>query len=89
MILYLGLVGLTLILTRGTIFDKVRNWIGIQNGFLGTLVYCSQCLGFWVGLVYYVIRIRKNVIEAILFASAISLLSYLIDAILERLEHGM
>ena len=45
----LGLVGLTLIFTRGFIFYPVRKRTE-GNEKLNQLVTCPQCSGFWIGL---------------------------------------
>ena len=53
-----GLVGVTLVVTHGTIFEGLRGWL---NSFthrfnflrwLGVLLSCPQCSGFWVGALW-------------------------------------
>ena len=43
--------GVTLIITQGTIFEGLRNFLHKYNpNFLGMLVSCVMCAGFWVGI---------------------------------------
>jgi len=42
--------GLTHILVSGKIFETPRNWIIIKNEFLGGILTCYQCTGFWSGM---------------------------------------
>ena len=42
--------GITISVTHGKIFNSFRNWIGEKSTFLGDLVRCPMCLGFWVGI---------------------------------------
>lgn len=48
--LLLGSVGATLIICYSKLFARVRSFVhkGFRDGFL----YCGQCVGFWVGLVF-------------------------------------
>jgi len=83
----LGLSGLTLILTRGTIFRGVRR---LWPHLLG----CPQCVGWHVGfwgsigsavLAWHAgIAIVHVVVQAIVFGGAVSLGSSLSDGVLER-----
>ena len=50
-----GLVGLTIIISAGAIFEKPREWILSKSKFFGELISCPMCLGFWVGLSYAVL----------------------------------
>lgn len=43
-------VGLTLILTHGVIFNIPRKWIASKSEVISHFVGCSQCVGFWSGL---------------------------------------
>jgi len=45
----LAAYGLTQILVYGTIFDKVRP----TEGWLGELLSCPMCTGFWVGALLF------------------------------------
>lgn len=53
-----GLIGVTLVLTAGKIFEPLRDWL---KGFdkqanplriLGNLMSCSMCCGVWVGFLW-------------------------------------
>lgn len=39
-----------LLLQKGTIFDKFRNYVS-RNSIVNKLVECPMCLGFWIALV--------------------------------------
>ena len=41
--LVLGLVGVTLAIVRGSIFEPLRRWLALAR--------CARCSGWWVGLV--------------------------------------
>ena len=42
--------GMTQILVYGTIFENQRDWIMEKSDWLGTLIHCPMCTGFWVGV---------------------------------------
>jgi len=42
--------GFTYIVVYSKIFFKFRDWSYGKSQFLGDLVHCPLCLGFWVGL---------------------------------------
>jgi len=42
--------GITLSVTRGKIFDPIRQRALKINSTLGQLLQCPMCLGFWVGI---------------------------------------
>lgn len=78
----IALVGLTLIVVRGTIFGPLqRLW--------PALFQCSQCTGMWVGMVGgasgVVAAGHGRVLDAIIVGAATSFLSTLADAILLKL----
>jgi hypothetical protein len=62
--LILGLVGLTIIISSGSIFDKPRGIIANRSKFLGELISCPMCLGFWVGLICAVLFGTNPIIVA-------------------------
>ncbi len=47
----LGAVGATIVLTRGSIAEPVRE-VFPPNTTLGKMIRCAMCSGFWVGLVF-------------------------------------
>lgn len=46
----LFLYGVTMIVTETTIFEPLRNSVKNLNGWLGDLLSCPRCFGFWVGI---------------------------------------
>lgn len=80
--MYTALIGLTLILVRGTIFESLRR---IWPAFFG----CSQCVGTWIGAAAGAAGLvafgHGRVLDAILTGAAVSVLSIAADAILLRL----
>ena len=55
-ILYiLGVVGCTFVVTQSYIFKGVRDYVG-KNKYLGKLIKCPMCFGFWAGLFFYFSR---------------------------------
>lgn len=53
--LLLAAIGLTFILKYGFILNVPRNWLKNKSVYLNELLSCSQCLGFWCGLIVYFI----------------------------------
>lgn len=51
-LMILGLVGITIIITLGSIFEEVRNNISEKSVVLGKLINCPMCTGFWVGFFF-------------------------------------
>jgi hypothetical protein len=41
--------GMTQILVYGSIFEDARDWIVEKSDWLGTLINCPMCTGFWAG----------------------------------------
>jgi hypothetical protein len=88
----IGLVGVTLILVRGSIFARLRRSVPILG--------CAQCLGFWMGAVPSAYgRFGgpwtgwRNAIDilwnATIAGGVISLLSSLAEAILAALDEAI
>jgi hypothetical protein len=80
--LYVALIGLTLIIVRGTIFGWLqRLW--------PALFRCSQCTGMWVGMAAGASGVAQmghgRVLDALIIGSATSFLSMLADAVLLKL----
>jgi len=44
-------IGITIILTQSSLFEKLRDWVSFYSNFLGELVGCPMCLGVWVGFI--------------------------------------
>lgn len=66
--------GITTIITKGDIFEPIRNWLDngeekLYDNFFGLLITCPLCVGFWVG-----------VIQSLVFGSlTLSTLSPIVD----------
>jgi len=81
-VIWIALIGLTLLLVRGTIFSPLqRLW--------PALFQCSQCTGAWVGIAAGAGGIVQTghgrALDAIIAGSATSFLALLSDAVLLRL----
>jgi len=81
-VIYVALVGTTLILVRGTVFRPLqRLW--------PALFWCAQCSGMWVGMAAGasgLVRVgHGRVLDALVVGAATSFLSLLADAVLLRL----
>ena len=42
--------GMTQIIVYGSIFESLREWIAERSFWLGTLIHCPMCTGFWAGV---------------------------------------
>ncbi len=86
--LFVALVGATLILVRGTIFEGLRK-------LFPPLLDCTQCTGTWVGIFAGASGVvpmgHGPVLDALIVGCATSVLSLLTDAVLMKLlgdPHG-
>lgn len=82
--IYVALVGLTLIVVRGTLFRPLqRLW--------PALFQCAQCSGMWVGMAAGASGLiptaagHGRVLDALIVGAATSFLSLLADGVLLRL----
>lgn len=80
--LYLALIGFTLILVRGTIFQPLQTrWPALFG--------CSQCAGTWVGIAAGASGLVETghgrFLDAVVVGSATSFLAMAADAVLLRL----
>ena len=80
--IYIALIGLTLIITRGTIFRPLqRLW--------PALLQCSQCAGWWIGAAAGASGIvstgHGRLLDALIVGAAASFSSMFADAILLKL----
>lgn len=80
--IFVALIGVTLIVVRGTIFGWLQRW-------LPSLFRCPQCTGFWVGAVAGASQIASvgqgRILDAMLVGAATSFLSLAADAVLIKL----
>lgn len=82
MIVLLGLVGITLIITQGTIFERLRQRISALK--------CPQCVGMWVGSAAGAYGLPQTdhgrVVDAFIVGGAVSFLAMLFGVILSVLD---
>lgn len=72
-LIILGLVGVTIIITIGTIFEDIREKISEKSSVLGKLINCPMCTGFWVGFFF---GFASGIAPPIIMGGLISLLSW-------------
>ena len=92
---------LVILLSTGYIFDHIKEYIitlfsSRVDKFVSELLYCPQCMGVWVGMIFYlvsdnlwfssVLGIHNIVILTILYGCLISLVSDVINIILKRIR---
>ena len=49
--LILGCYGITSIIVQSKLFKPFREWVENKSVFLGKLINCMLCSGFWIGLI--------------------------------------
>jgi len=88
MIKIIGLIGLTIIITNGRITESLRAWLYSKTEIIGAFLECSMCVGFWIGSLYSFLFVRQmNVcLDIVIFGGMISLLSYMVDLLLEHIK---
>jgi hypothetical protein len=76
--IFVALIGVTLIIVRGTIFRRLQQ-------FWPALFRCAQCTGFWVGVAASAGKLvttgQQRAVDAILVGAAISVLAMAADAV--------
>ena len=75
-------IGITNIIVNATILDNPRDFVINQSRFLGKLITCMMCTGFWVG---FILGIHAE-LNPIYMGGAISLLSYVLNEVMEYLQ---
>lgn len=101
LLLLLGCIGITLIITRSKIFFPIRLWLcdDKPNRMRCEFIRCSQCVGFWVGaLLFSLLKViafgnifadefaaAYTILQVILFGAAVSVSSLLVQACYDRL----
>lgn len=80
--IFVALVGITLIIVRGTIFTGLRK-------LFPPLLDCTQCTGTWVGIAAGASGVASmgygRPLDALLVGGAVSVLALLADAVLVKL----
>ncbi len=51
--LLFAIIGLTIIVTQSSIFKPVRMFLSKRSKYLGDLVSCSLCFGFFAGIICF------------------------------------
>jgi hypothetical protein len=46
-----GCSGLTTIIVTSSILEPIRDFVSSKSSYIGKLINCTMCSGFWVGLV--------------------------------------
>lgn len=50
-----AILGISIIITRTAIFERIREFVSTRSYFFGELINCTVCTSFWVGVVFAVI----------------------------------
>lgn len=76
-----GLVGVTLVVVQGKVFNGLRPWLmRFVHGFnplswFGALISCAMCSGVWVGFLWGLVA-GRGLLEAILLGGIVSVTSW-------------
>jgi len=84
--LILPTIGATIIITQSYIFKGFRNFLSKKSKKLGKLFSCPMCMGFWVGNIFFLVKILLSIgnfipidfYNSFLFGCETSLLSYIV-----------
>ena len=75
-------IGLTIIVTQSFLFKPLREYLLSKNKYLGKLISCPMCFGFWsIGIV----MVFKNVLPVVNYGFICSLLCYVIYLMIKPL----
>ena len=80
-IFLLSTFGLTMIITNSFLFKNIRNYMS-KYKYLGKLFSCTQCMGFWSGLIVFFLM--KYEINFILYGFMGSIFCYSIWLFLKK-----
>ena len=84
----IGLVGVTLVISAGRIFEPLRDWLmGFEKEYnplriLGMLLGCSMCCGVWVGFLWGVLGERLPWSSALILGGLISITALVADELI-------
>jgi hypothetical protein len=87
----LGLVGVTLVITHGSIFDDLREWlVAFEHPLnflrlIGAMMICPQCSGFWVGVTWG-LALQKPWAVVLMAGGLVSILS-IVSAFVLQVSH--
>jgi len=84
LIIILGAMGFNIIFVYSAILSPVRNFIENKSEFLGDMISCPMCFGFWSGVISGLIYgIRPE-----LLGFTVSLLSWVLSNLVAFLSSG-
>ena len=79
-LIILGLVGITIIITVGSIFEDIRERISEKSNIIGKLINCPMCTGFWIGFFF---GFAVDIAPPIIVGGLVSLASWSIYSIVD------
>jgi hypothetical protein len=78
-IFILATIGLTFIITQSSLFKPIRGIAGKIHPKFGKFLHCPMCIGFWAGLIVYLLSYFKlDIINYGFIGSFVSYLAYLL-----------
>jgi hypothetical protein len=89
----IGLAGVTLVISVGSIFDPLRDWLKAFQikanplRILGELMACSMCAGWWVGFTWGLYH-QAPIFESAVMGGLVSITSYALDEVFAIIESG-
>ena len=55
----LGIIGLERLITTSKIITPIREWLTTKSIYIGYMLSCSQCVGFWSAFFVYLLIVNK------------------------------
>jgi len=86
-IYFFGCVGITIILTRSSLFESPRHYLSVKSEFIGDLVSCPMCFGMWVGFLSSLFLLNNSLLYAIYYGGAVSLAGYFSETLIGMLNN--
>jgi len=88
MINFLACIGLVWILKDSYIFHTPREYLKSKSGWLNRLLSCSQCLGFWVGVLLslYYFKLNGWTYNLPFYPFAVSAFCWFFDSTLDMIQ---
>ena len=81
--------GMTQILVYGSIFEPARAWILEKSVWVGALIHCPMCTGFWVGVFLFGINgytelfnFEYNIANLLILGCIASATSYALNVVI-------
>ena len=76
-------IGITSILTISSLFSKPRLFVEAKSVFLGDLINCPMCTGFWVG---FIISLIAGEINPVYGGAMASFFSWMMVSLIELVQ---